>query len=279
MRIRCFVMLEGLQFHGAVRPPGDKIDFFLGFFEPLAANFEQRGPLFIEFDEVIERQAAVVHRGDELLDPCDGFLKGQFLDPGSSVFLAFGHASGVHHPPLAENLNREVNRQKFQWQRSRVAYNCALDFSMTLELSPDELRTLLHMISLALYTTEPNQDEACHEQIEAMQQLAERIYAAGSSEGHRDIAEYDPAAGQYMLKDDYVNDSVYSRTIREFEDDFFWSELAYLLAERDLRVKGGEPLDPVKHNERLQDIEEYYMEMFTDYGVDRLHLISPEPHQ
>jgi hypothetical protein len=154
-----------------------------------------------------------------------------------------------------------------------------LDLFMTLELSAEELRTLLHMISLALYITESNQDESCHDEIEAMQQLAERLYEAGARHGHRDIAEYDPAAGQHMLKDDYVNESIYARTIREFEDDFFWSELAYLLAERDLRVKGGEPLDPVKHNERLQDIEEYYMDMFTDYGIDRMHLISPEPHQ
>ncbi|MGI8602686.1 MAG: hypothetical protein ACR2OZ_06755 [Verrucomicrobiales bacterium] len=150
---------------------------------------------------------------------------------------------------------------------------------MSLELSHDELRTLLHLISLGLYTTELNQDESCQPELEAMQRLADKIYEAGYRAGHRDIAEFDPAAGQYMLKDSYVNDSIYSQTIHEFEDGFFWGELAAQLAERDLRAKGGPLLDPVHHNERLQDLEDHYMDLFTEQGVDRLHLIPADPHQ
>jgi hypothetical protein len=150
---------------------------------------------------------------------------------------------------------------------------------MTIDFSTEEVRTLVHMVSLALFVTEAAQDESCKEEIAAMQKLADRIFEAGVRAGHRDIAEYDPAAGQFMLKEDYVNDSVYSRTIHDFEDDFFWSELAYLLAERDLRARSGDKLDPVVHNERLRDIEEHYMDVFTDHGLDRLHLIPSDPHQ
>jgi hypothetical protein len=150
---------------------------------------------------------------------------------------------------------------------------------MTIEFSTEELRTLAHMVSLALYVTEPAQDESCQDQIAAMQRLADRLFEAAMRAGHRDIAEFDPAAGQFMLKEDYVNDSVYSRTIHDFEDDFFWSELAYLLAERDLRGRSGQRLDPVVHNERLRDLEEHYMDVFTDHGIDRLHLIPADPHQ
>jgi hypothetical protein len=150
---------------------------------------------------------------------------------------------------------------------------------MSIDFSTEEVRTLVHMVSLALYVTEPAQDESCKEQIAAMQKLADRIFEAGTRAGHRDIAEFDPAAGQFMLKEEYVNDSVYSKTIHDFEDDFFWSELAYLLAERDLHARGGERLDPVVHNERLRDLEEHYMDVFTDHGIDRLHLIPAGPHQ
>ncbi len=150
---------------------------------------------------------------------------------------------------------------------------------MTLELSPDELRTLLHLTSLALYVTEPNQDPDCQEEMEAMQRLADKLFETGWREGHRDIAEFDAGTGQYMLREEYETDSVYSHTINEFEDEFFWGELARLLAERDLKVRGGERLDPVSANERLQDLEDHYLDLFTDHGVDYLHVIHPEPHQ
>ena len=93
---------------------------------------------------------------------------------------------------------------------------------MTLELSSDELRSLMHTVSLALYVTEPSQDPECAAEMEAMQALADKIFDAGWREGHRDIAQFDASQGLFMLREEYVNDSVYSRTIRDFEDDFFW---------------------------------------------------------
>ncbi len=152
---------------------------------------------------------------------------------------------------------------------------------MTLELNNDELRTLLNMVSLALYVTENNQEERCQAEIERMDALADRLYETGCKEGNRDIAEYDPSQRQYMLKDSYVTDSFYALAVREFEDDFFWAELASALAERDLRVKGAAAsmTDPEAFSERLQDQEDYYMDIFTEHGVDRLHVIPSEPHQ
>jgi hypothetical protein len=151
---------------------------------------------------------------------------------------------------------------------------------MTLELSSDELRTLMHTVSLALYVTEPSQDPECAAEMEAMQALADKIFDAGWRAGHQDIAQFDAGQGLFMLREEYVNDSVYSRTIRDFEDDFFWGELAHALAERDLRTrKGAKPLDPVEHNDRLQDLEDHYLDLFTDHGVNHLHAIHPEPNQ
>lgn len=150
---------------------------------------------------------------------------------------------------------------------------------MTLELSSDEIRTLMHMVSLALYVTEPNQDPDCAEDLDAMQSVADKIFEAGWRGGHRDIAEFDASTSQYMLRDNYVSDSVYAKSIQEFEDDFFWSELASQLAERDMRAKGAEKMDPVELNERLQDLEDNYLDHFTDHGVDHLRLINPQPHQ
>jgi len=150
---------------------------------------------------------------------------------------------------------------------------------MTLELSSDEIRSLMHMVSLALYVTEANQDQDCSEELDAMQVVADKVFAAGWQEGHRDIAEFDAASGQYMLRDEYVAESVYAKSIQEFEDDFFWTELAGSLAERDLKLKGGATMDPVELNERRQDLEDHYLDHFTDHGVDHLRLINPQPHQ
>jgi|GEM_PF-2744674 len=150
---------------------------------------------------------------------------------------------------------------------------------MTLELTSDEFRSLMHMVSLALYVTEPNQDQECSEDLDAMQVVADKVFEAGWREGHRDIAEFDAASGLYMLRDAYVADSVYAKSIQEFEDDFFWNELAGALAERDLKLKGGEGMDPVEMSNRLQDLEDHYLDHFTDHGVDHLRLINPKPHQ
>jgi hypothetical protein len=150
---------------------------------------------------------------------------------------------------------------------------------MTLELTSDEIRSLMHMVSLALYVTEANQDAACAQDLDAMQVVADKVFEAGWREGHRDIAEFDATSSQYMLRDPYVADSVYAKSIQEFEDDFFWGELASALAERDLKLKGGQGMDPVEMSERLQDLEDHYLDHFTDHGVDHLRLINPKPHQ
>jgi hypothetical protein len=150
---------------------------------------------------------------------------------------------------------------------------------MTLELTSEEIRSLMHMVSLALYVAEANQDTAHTEELDAMQGVADKVFEAGWSEGHRDIAEFDATRGQYMLREEYETDSVYAKSIQEFEDDFFWGELASALAERDLRLKGGQKLDPVEMSERLRDLEDHYLDHFTDHGVDHLRLINPKPHQ
>lgn len=150
---------------------------------------------------------------------------------------------------------------------------------MTLELSSDEIRSLMHMVSLALYVAEANQDPACAEELDSMQVVADKVFEAGWKDGHRDIAEYDPVRGQYMLREPYETDSVYAKSIQEFEDDFFWGELASALAERDAKLKGGQKLDPVELSERLRDLEDQYLDHFTDHGVDHLRLIYPKPHQ
>ena len=105
---------------------------------------------------------------------------------------------------------------------------------MTLELSSEEIRSLMQMVSLALYVTEANQDPECTEDLDTMQGVADKVFQAGWIEGHRDIAEFDAASGQYMLRDEYVAKSPYAKSIEEFEDNFFWSELASALAELEL---------------------------------------------
>ncbi len=150
---------------------------------------------------------------------------------------------------------------------------------MTLELSSEEIRGLMHMVSLALYVTEANQDKDCAEDLDTMQIVADKVFEAGWRDGHRDIAEFDASRGQYMLREEYETDSVFAKSIQEFEDDFFWGELAGALAERDLRLKGGQHLDPVELSERLRDLEDHYLDHFTDHGVDHLRLINPQPHQ
>ena len=150
---------------------------------------------------------------------------------------------------------------------------------MTLELSTDEIRSLMHMVSLALYVAEANQDQASAAELDARQTVADKVFEAGWRDGHRDIAEFDAGRGQYMLREEYETDSVYSKSIQEFEDDFFWGELASALAERDLRLKAAKDMDPVERSDRLRDLEDQYLDHFTDHGVDHLRLINPQPHQ
>lgn len=150
---------------------------------------------------------------------------------------------------------------------------------MTLELTSEEIRSLMHMVSLALYVAEANQDESCTAELDAMQAAAEKVFEAGWREGHRDIAEFDATRGQFMLREEYESDSVYAKSIQEFEDDFFWGELATALAERDVKLKSNQNIDPVELSERLRDLEDNYLDHFTDHGVDHLRLINPNPHQ
>ncbi len=150
---------------------------------------------------------------------------------------------------------------------------------MTLELSDDEVRALMHLANLAMYVAEASQDSEAAEEVENMQELVDRILEAGAAEGYRGVAQYEPSEGHWMPTEEYVNNSVYKQIVRDFEDDFFWNELAAQLAERDVRVKGGDRMETDEREQRLLDLQDSYMDMFTDHGVDRLHVIPPSPHQ
>lgn len=150
---------------------------------------------------------------------------------------------------------------------------------MMLELTRTELRGLMQLATLAeLVLDHVDENEATAETLELVSQVARKVYEAGLAAGIREIVRHEPARDEFSLREPYEN-GVYSEILQHFEDNYFWNELAHLLAERDLRNRHGGQLDPVEYSERLFELEERYMDIFSESGVDALHVISSEPHQ
>jgi hypothetical protein len=149
---------------------------------------------------------------------------------------------------------------------------------MTLELSSEEFRSLLHLVNLGLYMTDPCDDSEAADELAGMFELADQLLAHAVEEGHDDMLKFDPTVGEFVPTEEYATDSVYSRVMRCFEEDFFWGELAAMLAERDVRRR--HPNMPQEAQDTIaQDIEENYMEHFAQHGLERVHIIPPSPHQ
>lgn len=153
-------------------------------------------------------------------------------------------------------------------------------------LSRDELRRLLHMVYIASWVM------GAHETVEdprvaPYDALEQKLYGLAARHGFAgktgnpddDLLDYAEELQKYfptlVLDESEVRDF-----LDEYDDDTFWDELTFRLAERDaIREVGGveqyAELSPIERITRTGHFESLYADEFYEHGLDNVRIVRP----
>ncbi len=116
--------------------------------------------------------------------------------------------------------------------------------------------------------------------IEAYNQLLQFLLARAYEAGMDDIVEYSEEYGKWLPTGAFTEETEIAEYIDEYNDDNFWEELVYRLAERDFTTRYGEEtaraMSLDEYIEKRHPFLEKYEEEVTQNGIENLYLISPD---
>jgi hypothetical protein len=160
-----------------------------------------------------------------------------------------------------------------------------------INLSREELRRLLHLIYIATWVigahkTEEDPRAAPYDELE--QQLyalaARHGFAGETGDPAEDLIDYAEEYKKYFPTI-YFDEGEARVFLDEYDDDTFWEELAYRLAERDAAQEAGgferyAELSPIERIERTSHFESLYAGEFYENGLANVRIVRPPatPH-
>jgi hypothetical protein len=146
---------------------------------------------------------------------------------------------------------------------------------MQLELSKDELKTLLEMIYLADWVLDAHETEK-NPRTNAQRALAQKIMAQAFFLGLTDWVEYSEELKGYFPTRKLEEWIERNRYLTDYDNDTFWSELIERLAQRDFaRQEGAETIRHMsieEHFAKFQPFEDLYASEFEQHGIEHLHI-------
>jgi hypothetical protein len=155
-----------------------------------------------------------------------------------------------------------------------------------LALSREELRRLIHLVSIASWVigahkTEEDPRAAPYDELEQkIYALAARHSFAGETgDPEQDLLDYVEDRQKYYPAL-YFDEGEARDFIDEYDDDTFWDELAYRLAERDAVQEAGgferyAELSGMERVERAGRFEELYAGEFYENGLEHVRIVRP----
>jgi hypothetical protein len=155
-----------------------------------------------------------------------------------------------------------------------------------INLSRDELRRLLHLVYIATWVmgahrTEEDPRAAPYDELEQkLYALAARHGFAGKSgDPAEDLLDYAEEHQKYFPTI-YFDEGEARVFLDEYDDDTFWDELAYRLAERDAVQEAGgferyAELSGMERVERAGRFEELYAGEFYENGLEHVRIVRP----
>lgn len=147
------------------------------------------------------------------------------------------------------------------------------DARVHFDLSRAEFLSLLKIVTLG-----ENMANAARvdDRIQEYQDIDQLILGLADREGFSDLVELDGELGEYFPTRK-LEETVLG-LIEEFEEDSFWEEATFRLAERDLIREFGEKkikkLPKLKYVESLFRRAEKYAAEFDEHGLARLEIVA-----
>jgi hypothetical protein len=155
-----------------------------------------------------------------------------------------------------------------------------------INLSREELRRLLHLVSIAAWVIGAHKTEE-DPRAAPYDELEQKLYALAAGHGFAgetgnpgdDLLDYAESLQKYFPTI-YFDEGEARVFIDEYDDDTFWDELTYRLAERDAVHEAGgveryAELPPVERIMRTSRFEELYADEFYENGLDNVRIIRP----
>ncbi|MFP3983896.1 MAG: hypothetical protein ACLFV2_09435 [Desulfurivibrionaceae bacterium] len=149
---------------------------------------------------------------------------------------------------------------------------------MKIHLTKKEYRLLLDILSISDWVMTSRKKGGENPKAKPYEDLEQKLLAYAKDFGFKNLVSYHKASGRYLPTVEYEEMGTDHAFIDEFEEEVFWDELAYRLAQRDLLEEKGvveaKEMDPL---ERLTEEEEkaaQYDEEFVENGIKKLQIVK-----
>lgn len=143
---------------------------------------------------------------------------------------------------------------------------------MQIDLTQQQYQRLLELVFLGNWVANATRDQGA-ERAE-FDEMEHYILSLRDQFGLDDIATYDPELQEHFVTRAF--EERMNTIIDEYDDDTFWSELAWRLAERDMMKK----VTPVRQwppevERQLWKLADQYEQEFQKRGLERLVIAPP----
>lgn len=149
---------------------------------------------------------------------------------------------------------------------------------MHLRFTPEELATLVEMVSLAAELANLNPNDEGNAGFSRFEAVESKILETAKHAGMGEIIEFDQSRGKNRVTAKFQENSFFQKCIDEFRNVSFWEELMIRLAERDLVRQMGESaylaLEENERREKAEPLEKRYWAKFLKDGVNPLFWID-----
>jgi len=148
---------------------------------------------------------------------------------------------------------------------------------MKIEFTRTELKNLIELLYLGEFMADSSK-ENYPEKIANYDKLLQKIYRIAYQNGMADFLK--PFKDKIYPTRDFEEDEFIMGVIDTFENESFWQELIFMLAERDMMDKLSEEeyrkLDLIERIKLETEHEEPYHEEFAKNGIRNLRILSSD---
>ncbi len=147
---------------------------------------------------------------------------------------------------------------------------------MKVSFNPKEYARLLELVHLGLWVA-GNRPQEPGTMPQRYADIAQKAFGLAETFGVGQLVEAD-VNGQLFPSETLTEESPAREKLDAFVEDAFWSELAWRLAERDLKNElGATKLSPEltdEEGDRMAALEEAYWREFETHGIDHVVVLK-----
>lgn len=137
------------------------------------------------------------------------------------------------------------------------------------------MRPLIKLLNLGTWMANAHRTD---DRIEEFEKFEQYILSFCKDFGVDGFVEYSEDLKMFFLTNDFLEESGVEKLIDEYDNDTFWDQLIFRMAERDMIERYGEDaFGEMEFNERLEregHFAEMYEEEFEENGLQNLRLIK-----